>query len=196
MKKGSYEDRFAKLARLGGVLFHVSDLVSLWQIADIHNAHVTLKRYADNGLLTRIHRGLYALKPLNQIDPCMIGIKTLHRFAYVSTETILSEAGIIQQNIPTITLVSSLSRKFSVATHHFISRQLTDRFLYNECGIYEKDGIKKATVERAVADMLYFNARSYFDADRSIDWKKVKEVQMTIGYPLTPSRYMYKTKTV
>lgn len=195
-KKGVYDDRFAKLARLGATLFHVGDLASLWQISNAHNIHVTLKRYADRGLLIRVYRGLYALKPLEQIDPFLIGIKALHRFAYVSTETVLSDAGIIQQKTQAITFVSSLSRKFSVGSYHFVSRKLTDRFLYNECGISEKGGVKKATIERAVADMLYFNSHAYFDANGSIDWKKVKEIQEAVGYPLTPFRYANKTKHI
>lgn len=195
-KKGVYNDRFAKLARLGATLFHVGDLASLWQIHNAHNVHVTLKRYADRGLLIRVYRGLYALKPLEQIDPFLIGIKALHRFAYVSTETVLSDAGIIQQEMQSITLISSLSKKFSVGANHFVSRKLTDRFLYNECEIYEKRGIKKATVERAVADMLYFNSRAYFDADKNIDWQKVREIQEAVGYPLTPFRYTNKTKHI
>jgi predicted transcriptional regulator of viral defense system len=191
-KRAIYDNRFAKLARLGAVLFHAGDLASLWQMSNTHNVHVTLKRYADRGLLIRVYRGLYALKPLSQIDPLLVGIKALHRFAYVSMETVLSDAGIIQQKTEHLTLVSSLSRKFSVGTNSYVSRKLDDRFLYNECGIHEKDGVKKATVERAVADTLYFNSRAYFDADKNINWEKVKEFQETIGYPLTPLRYLPK----
>ncbi len=45
-----------------------------------------------------------------------------------------------------------------------------------------RDGVNYATVERAVADLLYFNPKYYFDGNSRIDWKKVKEIQGIIGY--------------
>jgi hypothetical protein len=188
-KKGLYLSRFSQLAKLGIFIFHTSDLASLWQIKDKHNLNVTLKRYVDNGLLVRIYRGLYSLLPVEQLDPSLVGIKALHRPAYLSTETVLAEAGIIQQKINQITLVSSVSKNFLLGSNNFYSRRLADKYLFNNAGIIEKNGIKQASVERAVADLLYFNSKAYFDAERLIDWQKVKALQKTIGYPLTFNRY-------
>lgn len=192
LKKGLYLTRFSQLAKLGFLVFHTGDLANLWQIKDSHSLHMALKRYVDKGLLVRIYRGLYSLKPIEQLQPLLVGLKALHRMAYVSTETILAEEGIIQQKINQITLVSSISRKFSIGQNNFYSRKLSNKFLYNEIGIIEKNGIKKATAERAAADMLYFNSKAYFDAENLIDWKKVKEIQKAIGYPPTFNRYKNK----
>jgi predicted transcriptional regulator of viral defense system len=183
-KKGLFQERFLKLAKLGISVFHTDDLANLWQISDRHNLHMTLKRYVDNGLLVRIYRGLYAIQPPDKIDPLLLGTKALHRFAYVSTETTLSIAGIIQQELIAYTFVSSVSHKFFLAGNRFVSRKLQDRFLYNEHGIYTEGGIKKATVPRAIADMLYFNPHAYFDAHRYIDWDAVRKMQKNLGYPL------------
>jgi len=188
-RKGLYLTRFSQLAKLGLLVFHTSDLANLWQIKDVHNLHMTLKRYVDKGLVVRVYRGLYSLKAVDQLNPELLGIKALHRSSYISTETVLVEAGIIQQKINQTTLVSSISKKFSVDTHNFYSRKLADKFLYNEIGIIEQGGMRKATVERAVADLLYFNAKAYFDAKSMIDWQKVKAVQKTLGYPLTFNQY-------
>lgn len=188
-KKGLYLSRFSQLARLGFSVFHAGDLANLWKISNSRNLHMTLKRYADKGLLVRIYRGLYSLKPVEQLPPFLIGLKVLHRMAYISTETMLAEAGIIQQKVNQITLASAISKKFSVGEYYFCSRKLADKFLYNESGIIEADSIKKATTERAVADLLYFNPNAYFDAENLIDWKKVKDLQKAIGYPLTVDRY-------
>lgn len=177
--------RFSQLAKLGILIFHTGDLANLWQIKNTHNLHVTLKRYAEKGLLTRIYRGMYSLKPVEELDPLLLGIKALHRYCYVSAETVLAEGGIIQQIIEQITLVSSVSRKFSIGNYNFHSRKLADKFLYNEAGITEKNGIRKASVERAVADLLYFNPKAHFDAERLIDWRKVRQIQKSVGYPLT-----------
>jgi hypothetical protein len=194
-KKGLYLMRFSQLAQLGTLIFHAGDLATLWQIRNVYNLHMTLKRYVDNGLLIRIYRGLYALKPVDQLDPLLVGIKALHRFSYISTETVLSERGIVLQQIDRITMVSSLSKKFSVTPYNFQSRKLADRFLYNECGITTEGGVKKATTERAVADLLYFNPKAHFDGERMINWKKVRGIQAALGYPPTPERYNNSTYT-
>ena len=177
--------RFSQLAKLGILIFHTGDLANLWQIKNAHNLHITLKRYVDKGLLVRIYRGMYSLKPVEELDPPLLGIKALHGYCYVSAETVLAEGGIIQQAIEQITLVSSASRKFSIGNYNFYSRKLADKFLYNEAGITEKDGIRKASVERAAADLLYFNPKAHFDAERLIDWRKVRQIQKSVGYPLT-----------
>ena len=179
-------ERFAQLAKLGINIFHIGDLANLWQIKDRNTLYTTLKRYAKQGLIIRIYKGFYSLKPVKQLDPLLLGIKALHDYSYVSAETILSQEGIIQQDVKSITLISSHSKRFFLGGHQYYSRKLSDRFLYNSAGIIEEQGFKKATAERAVADLLYFNPSAHFDAERIINWRKVKNIQMEIGYPLTP----------
>ena len=181
--------RFAELAKMGELVFHTKDLSNLWQIENPNTLHTTLTRYAKQKLLFRIFRGFYSLKPVEQIDPLLLGVKALHTYAYVSGETVLAKSGIIQQNVSQITLISSKSKKFSIGDNQYYSRKLSDRFLYNSTGIIKQDGINTATTERAVADLLYFNPKYYFDAAYLIDWEKVKDIQKRIGYPLTPQHY-------
>jgi len=190
-KKGRQENRFAQIAKLGETVFHTKDLANLWQIKNPNTLYTTIKRYVQKGLLFRIYKGFYSIKPINQLDPIMLGVKSLHQFTYVSTETVLSQFGIIQQNINFITLVSSQSKKFSIPEiqNYYYSRKLKDKYLYQSVGIIEKNGIKTANIERAVADLLYFNPNAYFDADKLINWEKVKKIQRQIGYPLTPEHY-------
>ena len=190
-KKGRQENRFAEIAKLGETVFHTKDLANLWQIKNPNTLYTTIKRYVQKGLLFRIYKGFYSIKLINQLDPTMLGIKSLRQFAYVSAETVLSQSGIIQQNINFISLISSQSKKFSIPKipNHYYSRKLKDEYLYQSAGIIEKNGIKTATIERAAADLLYFNPKTYFDADKLIDWEKVKKIQQEIGYPLTPKRY-------
>ena len=190
-RKGRQENRFAQIAKLGETVFHTKDLANLWQIKNPNTLYTTIKRYVRKELLFRIYKGFYSIKPINQLDPTMLGIKSLHKFAYVSAETVLSQSGIIQQNINFISLISSQSKKFSIPgiPNHYYSRKLKDEYLYQSAGIIEKNGVKIAAIERAVADLLYFNPKTYFDADKLIDWKKVKKIQQEIGYPLTPKRY-------
>lgn len=183
-KTNTVQDRFAKLARLGEQVFHIQDLANLWNINNKNTLYTTLKRYTQAGLLFRIYRGLYSIKPVEKIDPYLLGVKVLHKFAYVSTETVLSDAGIILQNIKYITIISSESRKFSIGNINYRSRQLDDKFLFQKNGINMKNGVNTASIERAVADILYFQPNFYFDNPKQIDWNKVKKIQKEMGYKL------------
>ena len=177
------QHRFAKLASMGEIVFHIDDLANLWQIFNPNTLHTTLKRYVQQGLLFRVYRGFYAIKPTNKIDAFLLGQKALHGYSYVSTETILAQEGIIQQKMNYITFVSSKSLKFSIGENNYKSRQLNENYLYNDCEIIKKDGIMIATLERAVADLLYFNPKAHLDGANFINWKKVNEIQKKIGYP-------------
>lgn len=177
--------RFAQIVKLGQIIFHAKDLANLWQIKDANTLYVTLGRYAKNGLIFRIHKGFYALKPVEKLDPYQLGVKALSGYGYISAETVLADNGIIFQNQPAITLVSPHSKKFLIGPFQYHSRKLSDKFLYNSAGIIDRRGIKIATAERAVADLLYFNSKAFFDAANMIDWKKVKKLQELIGYPKT-----------
>jgi predicted transcriptional regulator of viral defense system len=179
--------RFAQLATMGEMVFHCSDLASLWQITNRNTLHTTLKRYTKQKLLYRLWQGMYALKPADQIDPLFLGIKAVHSYSYISTETILFRSGVISQRPSAITLVSSTSRRFTVAGGEYSCRKLADSYLYQSDGISEQNGVREASPERAVADLLYYNPRAYFDAP--LNWKEVRRIQKAVGYPLTPHRY-------
>ncbi len=183
--KGLYKERFAQLAKLGILVFHTGDLANLWQIKNPNLLHTTLKRYAQEGLIIRIQRGLYSLLPVEKIDPKFLGLKVLHRHGYISTETVLAQKGIIFQNIPQITLISSISQKFTIGNNQYYCRKLADKFLFNDAGIIIENGMRIATVERAVADLLYFNPKYHFDASHLINWLNVRTIQKQIGYPQT-----------
>ena len=141
--------------------------------------------------LFRIFKGFYALVPAGEIDPLFLGVKALHEYGYVSTETVLMEAGVIAQKINWITLVSAKSKKFSAGGNDYWSRHLADKFLFNSAGIDGKDGVFFAQPERAAADLLYFNPNAYLDGANTLDWKKVRKLQKKIGYPLTSKYYDY-----
>lgn len=82
-----------------------------------------------------------------------------------------------------ITLISSVSKNFSIGDNFYICRKLNNKFLFNPIGIELKDGFYQASIERAIADLLYFNPHYFFDGEKMINWKKVKKIQREIGYP-------------
>ena len=177
--------RFQKIATQGDIIFHSDDLARLWNIKNKNTLNMTLKRYTDAQMLFRVHRGFYAIKPIEKIDPLLLGTKALHQYVYVSVETVLMKHGIIQQQTREYTLISSKSCHFTIGSNQYYSRQLNDSFLFNPIGIeLDANGTKIASVERAIADMLYFNSQFYFDATSLINWNRVNEIQEFIGYPI------------
>lgn len=177
--------RFAVLARMGEVVFHTRDAASIWGITNANTLHTVLSRLARAKLLFRLQNGLYSIKPLHELDPLLIGSKVIHGFCYVSTETVLSRAGIIQQQVPYTTLVSTVSRQFALAGHNFRSRRLKDSYLFNEAGITFEGSVRIASPARAIADILYFNSQYHFDASAYIDWSAVNRIQEEVGYAIT-----------
>lgn len=187
LKNNISAQRMALLAKKREIIFHIDDLANLWEITDRNTLRVTLKRYTDAELIYRIYRGFYALQPLAELDPTILGAKAIHRFCYLSTETVLWREGFISQAPSIYTFVSDISKEFRIGPHRFKSRKLHDRYLYQPTGVNTNNNLKQATPKRAIADILYFNPKFHFD--RPISWKKIKKIQKEIGYPLTPNRY-------
>jgi predicted transcriptional regulator of viral defense system len=185
-KRSSDGERFAVLAQLDENVFHACDLANLWNIKKRSTLYQTLSRYLKRGLLFRVHNGLYAIKKTGEFDPFFLGLKALHRPAYVSCESVLYEQGIINQRPSAITIVSSVSKVFTVSQIRFKSRQMKDEYLFNESGIEMTGGVRKASVERAVADMLYFNPQKYLDVGHSkmIKWSEVRKINKAVGYKI------------
>ena len=163
-------------------LFHTRDLALIWEIENNNTLYTLIKRYVKKGVLLPIHKGLYSTIPLEKIDPLVLGMSFIHRFAYLSCEYILGQEGVIFQQSPYITLVSSISKKFVVAKHQFLIRKMKDEFLHNPAGLKEENNCQKATLERAIADLLYFNPHCHFDSLEAVDWKKINLIQKEVGF--------------
>lgn len=173
-------DKIVLLARQREPIFHTQDLMVLWEVFNKNTLYTTIKRLVKNGALYRIQKGMYSLLPVTEIDPWLLGVKALHGFGYVSTETMLSKYGVINQLGTKITLVGGKSAKFQLQGHDFICRKLSDQFLYNNLGIMEVDGVRQASLERAAADILYFNPSFHFDNKKLLEWETVNKLQKEI----------------
>ena len=162
-------------------LFHTSDLKTIWNINITKTLYQTIYRLIKKGIIFRIQKGFYSIVPIDQLDPIEIGFRSIKNFSYLSTESVLSKNGIINQSPNKITFISSSSSNFSINSTLYLVRQLKPQCLNNSLGITQNDkGVFMATTERAVADMLYFQPNYHFDADSIIDWKLVKNYQQQI----------------
>ncbi len=166
-------------------LFHTSDLALLWGISNENTLYTTIKRFVKKGVLLTIHKGFYSTVPLKRLNPVLLGIRYLNKYAYLSCESVLSQAGIINQYSKTVTLISDRSRKFEIADHKYIVRKMTPRLLFNDAGIKKTvNGYKIASVERAAVDMLHFNPKFHFDGFNLIDKKAFFELKDKLNGPL------------
>lgn len=175
--------RISELLQLDRKVFHTNDLAVLWGIADRHNLYITISRYIDRGVLFPIYKGLYSTIPISSLNPLELGPAIIHSFTYLTTESVLSQAGVVSQRIYDYTFVAARSKRVSVGQWSFRFRKLKDDYLYHPAGIANKDGILVASTERAVADMLYFSPKYHFDVPEIIDFDKVRSMQKEIGYP-------------
>ncbi len=177
------KNKLQNLFLSGHSVFRAQDLGILWDISNKNTLYVTIHRYVKRGVLMPIYQGLYSIKPIHQLEDWELGVRANGGFSYVSCETILAQNGLINGVISSTTLVSHSSGPFSIGSRHYRSRQLQDRYLFNSAGIVFVGPVPQATLERAVADILYFNPTAHFDA--ALDWKQVKQMQIAIGYPET-----------
>jgi len=172
-----------KLLQIDRKIFHTGDLAMLWDISNKNTLYTTIKRYVQKGILKPVYRGLYATLPLPQLDPLELGKAIIHRYTYLSTESVLVQAGVIFQATYAYTFVSDLPKKVTLGSLSFLFRQLKPEYLNNPAGVLDQSGNFVASTARAVADMLYFNPSYHFDVPQGIDFKKVASIQKEVGYP-------------
>lgn len=156
-------DKLNLLLKSGQKLFHTQDLALLWRMDNRNTLYTTIKRYLKKGVLIKITKGLYSTVAVDQIDKFQLGSALIHRFCYVSCETVLEKEGVINQKIYPVTFVSSVSQKIKFSGREYIYRKMKPEVLFNPEGIEKKDGYFIATGKRAISDMLYFNPRYHFD---------------------------------
>lgn len=178
-----YNSKISLLLESNQKIFHTQDLGIIWGISNKNTLYKTVQRYIANNTLKPIYKGMYSTAQVSQLNPWEMGIKAIHSYAYISCETILFQNGYINQPSQCISLISAKSKQFQINNHVFKSRQLKDEFLYNDIGVIQDNNVHVATSNRAIVDMLYFNSRTHFDI--TPNWKDIRQLQKSIGYPIT-----------
>lgn len=174
------KEKIQVLIKEGRSVFHTDDLALLWNVHNRNTLYTTIKRYVKLGLLIRIYKGLYSSRLLEDIDGMELAMGYTDSFGYLTTETILARSGVINQQSDLWTLAGEKSRSFEIGGKRFLVRKLSPGYLYNESGLIRKGDFWEATVERAVADMLYFSPKYYFDNLQLVDREKVKKIRMEV----------------
>lgn len=168
-------DKKTKLLKQSGDLFLTDDLALIWGIQNRNTLRVTIRRYIQDGTLISIRRGLYSVAPLSDLDPFLLGTSYVKGFCYLSLQTILFNAGLINQSPKKITLIGGRTQEFEISDHSYLCKKMKSEYLNNQTGIDIKDGFAVASPERAAADMLYFNPHFHFDSP--LDEEKIEEIK-------------------
>ena len=85
----------------------------------------------------------------------------------------LQEEGVVFQVYPAIFSVSNRSETVKIHRQDYRYRKIKDEILLNPMGLREKQGVFRATPERAMLDKIYLDGGEYFDNLDSIDWQLV-----------------------
>lgn len=163
-------------------LFHTQDLALILGISNRHNLRITISRYIQKGILKPLYRGLYSTVPIQNIDKYKLGSFFIHKFCYVSLYSIFERYGVINQKVHSVNYVSSISKKIEFDGKLFVYKQMNLQFLLNPEGINLVNGVYEASLERAIADSIYFNLKNHFDSQNLINWDKVAEIKGIVGY--------------
>ena len=187
--------RINELIKLDRKIYHTNDLAILWGITKTNTLYTTIKRYVKKGVLVPIYKGLYATVPIAELDPLELGKAVIHRYTYLTTETVLAQAGVIYQATYAYTFVSDISRKMTVRSINYLFRQLKPEYLNNRAGIINRQGVFMATPERAAVDILYFNPKYHFDAPNILDKEKIKSILIPLSWSMTGKTIVFFTKS-
>lgn len=175
--------RINDLIKLDRKIFHTGDLAILWGISNKNTLYTTIKRLVQKAVLIPIHKGLYATLPVSELDPLELGRGIIHQYTYLSTESVLAQAGVISQKTFPYTFVCSQSKRVTLGPREFLFRRLKPEYLFNPSGIAFQNGNLVASPERAAADLLYYNPHYHFDIPELLDFDSVKAIQKDVGYP-------------
>lgn len=149
-------DAYAELRRFGKPVLTTEDAAVRLRVS-ISAASRMLGKLAGKGLVHALRRGLWAMQA--DIDPLVLPeYLTAPLPAYVSLQTALYHHGMIEQ-IPRVVYAASLARTRRVVTS--IATFSVHRLVPEFFGGYDTDlktGIKIATPEKALLDVLYLAA--------------------------------------
>ncbi|MFH1896335.1 MAG: hypothetical protein ABH814_02595 [bacterium] len=162
-----------KLYKIPQTVFSLSELCLFFPTTPYNNLKRRLNYYVLSGSLLHLRKAIYAKEGFNPLEiPGKI-----YTPSYISLETVLAFEGVIFQADSTISCVSYLSRRISVADTPIVYRQIKSSVLTNPQGVETKNGYSTATKERAFLDALFLFRNYYFDNLNGLNWSKVLNLQ-------------------
>jgi hypothetical protein len=160
----------------GRTIWTLDDMSVIWGQTKRSDTAQSAKHYARSGNLIRIRRGVYAL-PNAQLSPVEVANKLVVP-SYLTGESVLKKSGASFQASTNITSAALVPRKITLGEVSYIYHKLNSQVFFNTLGINDAT----ATLERAVADLIYiFGGRYQFEDLSGVDWGKLHEIGQIYG---------------
>ena len=173
MKKQITKGFIKELFKSPKTVFSFKDLCLLWESTDAETIKSRVNYYVKHGDLYHIRRGFYARdKSYNHFE---LATK-IFTPAYISFETVLSQAGIIFQYYRQIFVASYKSKSITCDEQIYTFRSIKSVILTNALGIEIKENYSMACPERAFLDILYLHKNYHFDNLSGLNWDRVYEI--------------------
>ncbi|MBU0576823.1 hypothetical protein KJ707_03885 [Patescibacteria group bacterium] len=163
-------------------IFTAQDLAVLWGYDDEQKLYELIKYYVRKKQIFAIARGLYATKPYSQQDlrddpKLLFAIANkLVPNSYISLFTVLKKCGVIFQYYDEIFSVAKRSATRRVRGLNFVYKQIKSKILLSELGVEQENGVRIASLERAIADIWYLYPRLNVDGLERVNMKKLRKI--------------------
>ncbi|MDP4001769.1 MAG: hypothetical protein Q8P69_01850 [bacterium] len=163
-------------------IFTAQDLAVLWGYDDEQKLYELIKYYVRKKQIFAIARGLYATKPYSdrdlRDDPKLLFAvaNKLVPNSYVSLFTVLKKCGVIFQYYDEIFSVAKRSVIRKVKGLNFVYKRIKSEILLNELGVEQENGVRIASLERAVADIWYLYPRLNVEGLERVNVKELRKI--------------------
>ncbi len=172
------ENQLLNLIKLKNTIFTTKDVALLWRENRANFISKKLYRYAKSGKIYSVRKGIYAQdKNYNKYELA----SKIFTPAYISLETVLTQAGVVFQFYSQIFVVSYLNRELKIDGQAYSFKKIKNSILTEQRGIEIKDNYFVASPERAFLDVLYLNKEYHFDNLASINWHRVLDILPIYG---------------
>jgi predicted transcriptional regulator of viral defense system len=154
-------------------VFNLDDMGVIWGQTKRSDTVQSARDYTKKGILKRVKRGVYVIdKSYNNLELA----QKIEPLSYISGVTALSFHGLSFQYYRQIQAAALKMRVHEVDGTKFIYRQLRAAVFFNRLGLQKATFFTIASPERAIGDILYWQADFQFENLTGIDWDKLRKV--------------------
>jgi predicted transcriptional regulator of viral defense system len=164
----------------GRNVFNIDDLSLIWGQNKRSNTVQSAREYAKKGDLVRIARGLYVLdKKTAKLEEIA---SRAYVPSYITGETALAFYGLIFPATDEITSASTKTKNLDIDGVRYHYYMLKKDVFYTTKGIKNLGTYSIATLERAIADLIYIHGGKYdFERLENVDWDKLERIGKIYG---------------
>ena len=175
-------NKLVAIAKTKGEVFTAQDLAVIWGYCDERRLYELIKYYVRRKEIFVLTRGLYALKQYTEQelrgDPQLL-MKIANKLipnSYVSLFTVLRQHGVISQYYDEVYCVASRSVIRKVMGVEFVYKQVKEEVLLSELGMVNQNGVRVASLARAVADMWYIYPKLNLENLDRVNKRELKRI--------------------